>query len=444
MDFRKTIKESLWRQLPIAPLVSFRILFYGLICFGAIRFIYSGWLEQLYGEPDFYFKFFGFHWVPDLNADQMFWVFVLIAVSSLLCAVGLFYRLAAITCFLSFSLYELVDATNYLNHYYLVILLLLIMVFQPAHRSFSLDIKWLGVQEKSHIPAALIDLIKLQLFVVYFFAGLAKLNWDWMVNAMPLAVWLPSKADIPIIGGLLAEPFFAKLFSWSGAVYDLSIAFFLWNKRTRPFAYIVVIAFHLMVGLLFNIGLFPAIMILSTTIFFSAAWHEALLKKIGYRTLAQTENYFLPKRKLFASALSIYVFLQLLLPVRHVVYGGNVAWHEQGYRFGWRVMLVEKSGQARFFVKDANGEKLGEIDNSQFLTAYQEKQMAIQPDFILQYAHYLKKYHEEKYNLQGLQIHCDCLVAFNGRSSRQLIDPEVDLAAQKDSWLAKRWIQSLN
>ena len=88
----------------------------------------------------------------------------------------------------------------------------------------------------------MILLIQVQLAMVYFFAGLAKLNTDWMVDFMPMAVWLPAKGDLPLIGPILAKPITAAIFSYGGAFYDLSIAFFLFLKG---FLRISVISFTL-------------------------------------------------------------------------------------------------------------------------------------------------------------------------------------------------------
>ena len=44
-------------------------------------------------------------------------------------------------------------------------------------------------------------------------------------------------------------------------------------------AYVAVVAFHLMTALLFQIGMFPYIMILSTLIYFSPQFHEAVLAR---------------------------------------------------------------------------------------------------------------------------------------------------------------------
>jgi hypothetical protein len=436
------LNSYLTSDVSIAPLVSFRILFYGLFLFGALRFIDSGWIYELYNNNEFYFKFYGLEWVPNIGSKTMLFIYQIMIVSSLFSLLGLFYRLSASVTFIAFFFYEFTDATNYLNHYYLVLLLLFLLIFLPANRAFSLDTRFWKIKAYSRIPRYMILILQLQLAFVYFFAGLAKLNTDWMMQFMPMAVWLPSKSDLPLIGPLLAEPITAVLFSYGGAVYDLSIAFFLFFKRTRPIAYVFVLAFHLMVGLLFNIGLFPWIMILSTTIFFSGKKHTKILSKIGFNP-NKGGNFVIEKIKPVYFGLGLYILFQMILPLRHLMYPGNVLWHEQGYRFSWRVMLVEKAGVATFKVFDEHDVYLGDVDNKKYLSAYQEKQMAIQPDFILQYAQYLKVKLEEEYEIKNIKIKCDCFAALNGRASQRLVDQEVDLSQEVNGWTAKSWITPL-
>lgn len=436
-----SVKQQWVQPMGIAPLVVFRMVFFGLVSLGAIRFLLSGWIEELYPSDAFYFKFYGLGWVPDIHADQMYMLFVVCAIAALGAAFGLFYKLNAAVTFGAFFLYETTDATHYLNHYYLVLLLAFLMIFLPANRAFALDVKWRKQTAVQTVPGYVIQILRVQLVCVYFFAGLAKLNADWLVNHMPLAVWLPSKADLPIIGNWLALPLAAKLFSYGGALYDLSIGFLLWNKKTRPFAYLAVLVFHTMVGLLFNIGLFPWIMILCTLIFFSPSWHESKLKKVGYTPVGHHWSPRLPR--LTQWAVVGFIAIQLVLPLRHMVYPGNLLWHEQGYRFGWRVMLVEKSGQAVFTVYNQQGVLLGEVDNQAYLSPYQEKQMAIQPDLILQYVHFLKDTLASQYQLGDLQIKCNSQVALNGRSAQALIDDSVDLTQEEEGWSNKSWVLPL-
>ena len=71
------------------------------------------------------------------------------------------------------------------------------------------------------------------------------------------------------------------------------------------------------------------------------------------------------------------------------MYPGELFWTEEGYRFSWRVMLMEKAGYANFKIVDGKTKKSFYVNNADFLTSFQEKQMSFQPDFILEYAHYL-------------------------------------------------------
>src|SRR5580693_4590574 len=86
------------------------------------------------------------------------------------------------------------------------------------------------------------------------------------------------------------------------------------------------------------------------------------------------------KQKLLYFLLTIYVLLQIVLPFRFLFYPGTLFWTEEGYRFSWRVMLMEKSGIVFFYIKDPKTGRKGEVVNSQFLTPLQDRMMATQPD----------------------------------------------------------------
>ena len=443
INLSNRIQQLTTDQKDIAPLVSFRILFGLVMLYSAIRFVASGWVERLYIEPEFFFKFYGFEWVEPLGTVGMYAVFGVIALSALFIALGLFYRLAAIVFFLSFTYVELIDATNYLNHYYLVCLLAFILIFLPANASFSLDaLRKPSIQCKT-IPAWCINIIIFQLALVYTCAGIAKLNSDWLFHAMPLAIWLPEHQGFPVFGYFFQFKETAFFFSWVTAFYDLTIAWFLLNKKTRPFAYFMVLAFHILTGMLFNIGLFPLIMISSTLIFFSAEFHNKLLSFFGYKN-ESSYSYSFPKfnQKIFRPIFAAFVIVQLLVPFRHYLYEGDLMWTEEGYRFSWRVMLVEKNGMATFTVEDTETGRKEEVVNGKYLTQFQEKQMAIQPEFILQFAHFLKKEYEYKYNLKDPIVRVESHVALNGRISQRFIDPQINLAELENSFLKKEWLLS--
>lgn len=65
--------------------------------------------------------------------------------------------------------------------------------------------------------------------------------------------------------------------------------------------------------------------------------------------------------------------------------------------------------------------------------------MAMQPDMILQYAHFLKQHYEQR-GMQNPSVRAGVYVTLNARPSRLLFDPMLDLSEIKDSWHTKTWI----
>lgn len=440
---RKAI-HFLLQPTSIAPLVSFRVLFGGIMVVSILRFLLKGWVHLLYIEPEFYFSYWGFEWVKPLGATGMYLVFALMAVSALGICLGAFYRISTSLFFLSFTYVELLDKTNYLNHYYFVSVVAFLLMLVPAHRSWSVDV-WRKPQlRQTEVSQWAIAIFKVQLGMVYFFAGVAKLNSDWLFRAMPMAIWLPAKSYLPVVGGLLKLKWVAYLLSWAGAVYDLCIPFLLLWKKTRGLAYVAVVAFHLITWLLFPIGMFPFIMILSTLIFFPASWHEKMQLRLSKKEAKEKTQLTKPgaglKEKLVLGLLVIHFALQVLLPFRYALYPGDLFWTEQGFRFSWRVMLMEKAGTSFFYIIDrASGREL-EVDNRDFLTPNQEKMMATQPDMILQYADYLAEVYANR-GMENPGVRAEVYVTLNGSGSRLFIDPKVDLTQVEEGWANKTWIQ---
>lgn len=424
----------------------FRIVF-GLMIFGGIlRFWLKGWIDQLYIQPKFFFHYYGFEWVQPMG-QYTYLLFAVCGISALFFALGWFYRVASVVLFLSFTYIELMDKTNYLNHYYFVTLVLFLMMWLPAHVNMSIDALRDKSSAKRLIPRWTVGSIRLMLGIVYLYAGLAKLNSDWLLQAMPLKLWLPARNDMPVIGWLFNYEWTAYAFSWFGAVYDLTIAFLLLNSRTRLYAYGAVIAFHVMTSLLFPIGMFPYIMILSTLIFFDGAAIERVISKIkrllGVLPAVVNNNVYTFRagfRKPLAVMFVVFFLVQAIVPWRHAFTKGELFWTEEGYRFSWRVMLMEKMGYAQFVVKDKiTGKEIG-INNNDYLTKNQEKMMATQPDFILQYAHFLR----DQFKAQGIaepEVYATIYVTLNGRRSRLYVDETRDLAKEYDSFKHKSWMK---
>ncbi len=441
------------QPVSIAPLVTFRVAFGLVMLFSTLRYLWMGWVDTQLVEPMLHFSYYGFDWVQPLPRTGMYAVFLVIAITCIGIALGAFYRISTVIFFLCFTYVELIDITYYLNHYYFVSIVAFLLILVPANRYFSVDVaRNLNLRQRT-VSRWCILIFKLQITIVYTYAGLAKINHDWLFRALPLKIWLPAKTSLPLIGWMFKYKLTAYLFSWAGMLFDTFIILFLAIRKTRILAYLAVVLFHAITGILFQIGIFPLVMILVVTIFFSEEWHEQWIRKVshwqGLRPLTGLSQETLTvvkdprsgsKSKVLLPFLIVFFIFQLLFPWRYLLYtDNNLFWTEEGYRFSWRVMLMEKAGTATFYVKDGETGREGAVRNSDFLNPHQEKQMAMQPDLILQYAHYLSDY----YARQGMQdpgVRVEAWVTLNGRSAQLLIDPAADLTEKIDLWTSKDWI----
>ena len=449
---KKRIINYFKSQTNAAPLAVFRISFGILMCISIIRFWSKDWIELLYIIPNFHFSYYGFEWVKPLGI-YTYLLFLICGIAAFSVAIGYKYRLSILVFFLSFTYIELMDKTTYLNHYYFVSVVSFIMLFLPCNAQFSIDAI---TSKKSYkmVSNWTIDSLKLILGIVYLYAGLTKINSDWLLKAMPLKLWLKSKYDLPFVGQtIMQQDWFHFFMSWGGMFYDLSIPFLLIFKKTRSFAFFLVVVFHIATRILFPIGMFPYIMIISTIIFFDAKVHQQILAFIERilkifkikkqnldKSIVQIEHY--KGRKLSRAIIFTFLLLQLLIPWRYLLYPGEVFWNEQGYRFSWRVMLMEKKGSSVFKIKNLKNNSFFYVNNDDFLSDVQQKQMSFQPDMILEYGHYLGN-HFKSQGHQNIGVFVESYVSLNGRLSQQFIDPSANLMELKDTFKHKYWINPL-
>jgi vitamin K-dependent gamma-carboxylase len=432
-----------------ASLGAFRILFGALLCFSIVRFWAYGWIDELYVRPPFHFTYYGFGWVRPWPGHGMYVHFALMGVAALCLCAGFFSRLSASFFLLTFTYAELIEKASYLNHYYFVSLATLLLASMPSGACFSVD-AWL--RRRARRPPEVVRLwcyaiLRAQLALLYLFAGLAKLNPDWLLHAQPLGIWLGLHADAPLVGRWLASRPAAYVASYLGAAFDLTIPAWLSFSRTRPVAYAVLVVFHVSVWLLFPIGVFSWVMIVSTSLFFDPSWPRRWLPAFFARAQACDGPRIADGpggrlASLGAAALAVYLTIQIATPLRHVLYPGNVNWHEQGFRFAWRVMLVEKAGQVEFTVLTGADDRRFVIYPRETLTPLQYKMMTTQPDMIQEYARALKdRFVHEGYD--RVRVYAEAWASLNGRPRQRLVDPSVDLASVPWSLSPKSWIVPL-
>lgn len=466
--WRERAVACLTKPIDLAWLAAFRFCFGTVMAISMARFLAYGWIDNFFINPRFHFKYWGFGWVEPLSAPGMYAVFWGLLICATAMALGLFYRFTAALFVLGFGYVQLIDVTNYLNHYYLAWLLACLLLCSPAARCWSID-AWRreragGAPPQTSVASAWLVVFRVQVGVVYTYAGVAKAHADWLLDGQPLRIWLGSRTEMPILGPLFTVDGVPLLMSWCGFLFDSTVVVFLLWSRTRWLAYTCVLVFHTMTRSLFPIGMFSTIMVLAALVFFPSDWPRRMLHfwtrrlpaQEARRFAARLEHWRLEERRLEpsistpapqysrATRLALVVGLcfcvwQVIMPLRFLAYGGNVRWHEQGMRFSWRVMVREKNGAVTFHVRDPRTDRTFTVAPRAYLTRLQEREMSGQPDLILQLAHRIRDDYSAELGVP-VEVRVEALVSLNGRQSLPMVDPTVNLAAERDGLAPFHWV----
>ncbi|WP_421813522.1 HTTM domain-containing protein [Flagellimonas sp.] len=418
------LDQFLFKKIDNAQLIVFRV-FYGLLvsaeCYGAIA---TGWVRRTLVEPQFTFSFIGFEWLQPLPGNGMYIYFAVMGTLGLLIAFGYKYRFGALAFAILWSGVYLMQKTSYNNHYYLLMLLAYIMAFLPANRDASLDVKLSPKLRSQTMFNGVRWIIILQLFIVYTYASVAKLYADWLDFSM-IEVLMSSKKDYYVIGDLLQQKWVHKIIAVFGICFDLLIVPALLWKPTRKIAFVLSIFFHLFNSIVFQIGIFPYLSLAFIVFFFE----PQTIRNIFLRTkkIIPETKIIIPKNKnVILTVLGIYFLFQLVLPLRHHFFKDDVLWTEEGHRLSWRMMLRSRSGSITFRVVNTETKDTTLINLNDYLTKKQQRRVACYPDFIWQFAQYLKKEYAQKG--ENVQVFAKNKVRVNQAPRRELIDPNVDLA----------------
>lgn len=420
-------------------------MFGSLMFWEVCRYLTKGWIKEYYSPRPFFFKYYGFGWVEPWPGNGMDWHFRIMGLAALGIVLGFHYRLCAALFFLGFTYVFLLEQANYLNHFYLISVVSFLMVFLPAHREWSLDALRKPTLRSSVVPWWAAMLVPAQMGLVYFYAGLAKLNGDWL-RGEPVRQWLAERSNLPLVGPFLTQEWFVYVIAYGGLLFDLLAPAFLVWKRSRPWFFAAALVFHLTNAQLFSIGVFPWFALTATLMFFPPDWPRrlgsVLRRSNPVAVLSDATATSFPVSVPAATLLGLFAAIQLLLPLRHWLYPGDVNWTEEGHSFSWRMKLRDKEGTTLFFVKDPATGRTKVVDPRLHLTARQVSKMAGRPDMIHQFARFLAE-DERRQGRPGAEVRVRALCQLNGRRPQALIDQDTDLATQSRSLRRQPWILPL-
>jgi hypothetical protein len=293
-------------------------------------------------------------------------------------------------------------------------------------------------------------LLRFQIGIVYVGGAIAKMESDWL-HGEPMSTWLAAESDRPLIGPLLTQSWIGPTMAWAGLLFDLLIVFAVWWRPTRIPALLGAAAFHFINNNLFSIGVFPYLAFAALFLFCEPDWPRRIGRKIagveeepepavppppitarGDRVLA----------KVALALAAVFVVAQVVFPLRHVVFPGKSNWTEAGHTFAWHMKLRIKDGQAAFVVLNPATRQTVMVDPRRELESWQYDKMAVRPEMLRQYAHHLADAFAEG-GVPNVKVYARTSASLNGRPHQNLVDPDVDLAAEPVSLGTPPWVLPL-
>ena len=367
-------------------------------------------------EVTFHLPYAGFGWLPLLPSPWIQGVGVLLGLGAIGMGLGFRYRASALLTFLAWGYLYVVESTRtyWMSYYYLELLVLFLMPFLPAAARFSLDASKTVRAGTVLIPFWPLWLLRAQLVITYFYAGVAKLNTDWMVDGYPVRIFLEKpwvtarlKFLLPYDWAGMIERWvhssaLALGVSWIGAVFDLSIGLLLLVRRTRFLAIVLMGIFHgINHFILFNdIVWFPLLGLTTALFFLEPDWPSRVFRwlcnpriptpdwpwlwgglvavpgvgaALGWKgrssvLVGQLAKPFTLKAWTVGGVVAWTVF-QVLFPIRHALIPGDVRVTFEGLEWSWRLKSeVYQSTPVVISVRDSviqpstSGTEIGSID----------------------------------------------------------------------------------
>ncbi len=421
MDISKILAK------PISPtnLGLFRIIFGVVMLIQLVRL--QPYINETLTQSLFFLTYPGFNWITITSPENLKLIFTGGYVGSILLALGVFSRWVAGFLFITWGYLFLLDSGHYNNHYYLILLLLLLFTVTNADAAFPV----LKKKRKDTIPYWQLFLFKFQIVLVYFYGGLAKFNMDWL-NAAPMKIWLSMKPY-----EWLQSDAISYFICWSGLIFDLAIGFLLWNRKTRLLAICLLVPFHLFNHFIWQIGVFPWLMILATVLFIEPEKLNALLK----RKEAKTKSTALSFPTLAKTFVMVYIAFQLLFPLRQRLYQGYSFWNGYGFRFAWNMMLYDNLEDFRIKVSVPGEGVVGYIELERYMNKRQIRKFNQCPQNLTRLGHFLAGEMKNNAGIANPELNALVLRSINGRAYQHFIDTTVNMAtAEYSAFKVADWI----
>lgn len=235
----------------------------------------SGWLSEplvrTLSDGQYNYSFWWL--VPAGGMWPAYWASMAILA---LFTLGLWTRVTSVLAFLVTVsyIYRVPQATFGLDQ--INAMLTLYLAIGPSGKALSLD-RWLAVRG-GRIPAGrprplasanlAIRLINVHMCVIYFFAGISKLQGEawWNGEAMwrAFANYEYQSADMT---WLAWHPWILELMTHTSVLWEISFAALIWQPRLRPIVLVFAVALHVGIGACLGMWTFGLIMLVGCASF---------------------------------------------------------------------------------------------------------------------------------------------------------------------------------
>lgn len=308
------------------------LLYNPTICFSVFRAVFGLlMIEQTLSLAPYVYDLQNSHIVlhyPNLEIIEAYSVLLIDVlkytsiVGALLLALGILPRIGALLFLLAFGYLFMIDMSFYNNHYYLWCLLAFLFVVVDTQNSYSI-IYLFNKKTKNAISSFAIQSFKILITIVYLYAAIVKINPDWL-HGYPSILWFQAR-------GFTNPKLFGIAMSYAGLFYDLSMPFLLWFFPRKIWVIIPYFAFHVANSILFNIGMFPFVMM--------AAWLLFAISDLKINTIVSEVKLYTKFQTIRLCVVALFILFNIVFPLRFLLYEGRTSWHRQGYYFSWRMML---------------------------------------------------------------------------------------------------------
>lgn len=420
----------------------FRAFFGLMMAYQTFKYHKSGLVDVGLLQPKILFHYEGLAFLQPMPLAWMNACLLLMGVSTVLIALGLLFRPACAVLTVLHAYIFLIDKAIFNNHIYLFVLVSFLLAFTDADRFFSVrGNRGFGPT----VPHWQVFLFQFQLAILYFYGGLAKINYDWLVRMEPLHSMLRFIPE-----GSTGWPGFVKytvpewFFSYSGVLFDLLIPFLLWYKPTRYWSLAPLLFFHLSNSTVFrDIGIFPFFSIGSTLIFFPDLKifqpGGLLAPKTAAAAVARPVIAPLARKILLA-----YFVWQLLFPFRGLFLPNPIDYSTVANRFSWRMKNHSRRVmQVNFTVEDPLSKQALQVPVNTIVNTMQMNTLGHDPRAVLEFARYVEA-EAKRRGLPRPVVKAQIRIEYNGWPEQFFIDPNVDLTKVTYSPFAKiDWIVPL-